>query len=117
MSKYSYIDTSYILDLADNDNEFITDIISDFLSIVPDSISKLDEAVKDASLEQVNFYAHKLKGSFRFIGSNKVGDILFNIEEAAKNELTYDYAGEFKKVQDIYSTVEDELKDFIASLQ
>lgn len=111
-NRYEFIDTTYLNELSDNDEEFIKDIINDFLNIVPESLLELEKAVNNKSIKDINFYAHKLKGSFRFIGSNKIADILFEIEEAAKNESVYNYDEEIFKIKNLYKKAEAELEHF-----
>lgn len=78
--KYQYISLDYITELADDDDDFVIQMIETYLSSIPENLTKLEAAINDRDGEQINFYAHKLKGSFNFIGCLAVGDVFVQIE-------------------------------------
>ena len=77
---YEYLDMEYIHDMADGDDDFLVHIIGVYLRTIPDDVQKLVEVSEQKDIAQVVFYAHKLKGSFNFIGCHKMTDVFDKME-------------------------------------
>jgi HPt (histidine-containing phosphotransfer) domain-containing protein len=82
---YEYLNLDYIFELADGDTSFVKEIIDTFLTSTPINMSLLVQAVAQASATDIIFYAHKLKGSFNFIGSSQMSDTFTLIEAYAEH--------------------------------
>ncbi len=83
--EYAHINTDYIFELADGDPDFLKDIISDVMKTVPANIAQLDDAIVSGNMNDINFLAHKLKGTFLFIGNAMLGDMLNEIERGGQS--------------------------------
>lgn len=73
--KYEYIDLQHLLELADNDPVFVREILGDALVIIPESLDSMKKAAEIEARNDIIFHAHKIKGTFRFIGCNIPADI------------------------------------------
>ncbi|WP_345077143.1 Hpt domain-containing protein [Nemorincola caseinilytica] len=78
--QYIYIDTEHINELTDGDTELIVQILTAAVNTLPDDLQKLTTAINTGNTEHTRFYAHKLKGSFYFIGGRRLGDAFATIE-------------------------------------
>lgn len=72
-------------ELANGDQEFISEMINIFLEDVPDSLKKMNEAMKASDLQTVARQAHKLKPSSGMIGAEITTSLASQIEEIANN--------------------------------
>jgi HPt (histidine-containing phosphotransfer) domain-containing protein len=78
--KYEYIDLGYILEIADGDEDFVAHMLDAYLVSIPENIDKLVAAADVGDCKRVLFCAHTLKGSFNFIGSTAIADMLGTLE-------------------------------------
>ena len=79
--EYKYISLEYLDDMAGGENDFLIEMIDTYLTSIPDSLAKLKIAVESGDGNNIIHYAHKLKGSFNFIGCIQAGAILNEIED------------------------------------
>ncbi len=77
---YEHINLEAINDIADGDAEFIREIIGNYLDSVSDSLRGLEKAIKDEDAVQTAFFAHKLKGSFAFVGAERLQQLASDAE-------------------------------------
>lgn len=87
-------------------NEVIAQKLIDlFKEDMPKLVSQLDLAIDAKELDDIKSLAHKLKGSARNIGANRLGGLaeqiesnLTNIKDQGENKLDLDLASELNKV-------------------
>jgi len=77
---YAYINLEAINDIADGDSEFIREIITNYGETVSNSLEGLSEAISGADAERIVFFAHKLKGSYAFVGADQLHGLVQEIE-------------------------------------
>lgn len=112
---YTHIDPEQINNLGDDDPEFVRDIINDALELMPDSIELLESAIDKADSKEIAFQAHKLKGTFRFLGNKDIGNILEQIEKHP-DSATEELALKMKEVKTGYHYMTQELQDYLSKL-
>lgn len=78
--EYFHINPGYISELGDGDAEFMRDIVSEVLTTVPVTIEALARAIDANNEKEIVFWAHKLKGTFRFTGITALGNLLERME-------------------------------------
>ncbi|MBS1780823.1 MAG: Hpt domain-containing protein [Bacteroidetes bacterium] len=114
---YKYIDLEYIYDMADGDNDFMVEIIGNFLEAMGPNMQKLYDAIATNDRESIIFLAHKLKGSFRFVGCNREGAMMEQIEELIGSDVDI---SEIKKIADMvgdqFNNIQNELIQFQNSI-
>lgn len=113
-NQYKHINLEYISELAGDDNEFIVEIITNYLDTVGPNTNLLYDAVVANDKETIKFLAHKLKGSFRFIGCEELGVIMEQIENSIRQAETTDMLDAVNKIKDGYLNTETELKQVLA---
>lgn len=112
--KYEYVDLDAINDIADGDAEFLKEIINNYFATVSDSIKGLNEAINDHNEERIIFFAHKLKGSFGFVGATVLQQLVMDIETPSAD--INDIRSKFAKMMTMADKAENELKMILDSL-
>lgn len=79
---YKHINLEYLYEIADNEIEFVKEIINDYLSNVPNQFVELEGAVATQDFEATKFIAHKMKSSFQFMGVQKLVELSQQMEMA-----------------------------------
>lgn len=117
MTNYKHISVEAINEMADGENEFIVEILNNCLETMGPNIDILSEGAKTNDTQTVLFQAHKLKGSFRFIGATEIASILETIEhEAAAGTLPANVTDMSLKVKEMYAEIEREIKAMLAGV-
>ncbi len=81
---YKYINLEFIYDMADGEDEFVVEIVNNCLEAIGPNLQKLSEAIQAEDKQTTQFLAHKLRGSFKFIGCNDIGETVGQIEDMMK---------------------------------
>jgi HPt (histidine-containing phosphotransfer) domain-containing protein len=115
-SNYKHINLEYISEMADGDTDFLADIITNCLESIGPNIDTLAEVAKARDAQAILFQAHKLKGSFRFIGNEEPAVVLEKIEHAAKAEQVDGVQDMVAEVAAFYSKSEPELRDVLKQI-
>ncbi len=115
--RYEYLNLDQINELADGDNDFLEELISTCLESIPANLDKLVAAVNDKDTNGILFYAHKLKGSFNFIGTTQLAETFVLMEENAKDTTKYSMMSEWlAEVVRISGKTMSELEDLQSKL-
>lgn len=111
---YKYINLEYLYEVADGDIDFVKEIITDYLSKVPDQFKQLGKVASEGDLEAIKFVVHKMKSSFQFMGVQSLVDYSQQIENAPDESRIkmYELHGEQMKliVEEVLVELEDKLK-------
>lgn len=83
-SPNQYLNLEYLNEMAEGEDEFLIDIIAVYLTSIPGNLKKLAAAIENHDRANMLFFAHKLKGSFNFIGSAQISAVFNEIEELAE---------------------------------
>jgi HPt (histidine-containing phosphotransfer) domain-containing protein len=67
--------------------------VETYLSSIPENVQNLIVALNANNTDNIRFYAHKLKGSFYFIGSEEVGKSFEEIEMNCNDETKHSFIG------------------------
>lgn len=81
------------------DEEMIMDTVRIFTEDAPQTIQSLNEAIKVKTSEDVELYAHSLKGISAMIGANQLHPIAYQLECAGKQNDT-----------DVFDSLFDDIK-------
>jgi HPt (histidine-containing phosphotransfer) domain-containing protein len=81
----SVFNAQRLIDICDGDQDFLAEIIDEFERSSDDLITELDAHVADGDLEAIRQVAHKLKGSSRNIGGDKLAAVCEELELCSKN--------------------------------
>lgn len=107
---YTYIDLSYLYEIADGDSEFIKEMLSDYIEKVPQQFAELRQSIRDQNFEQAHFDAHKVKSSFQFVGVKQLVERAANIEIVSKTANAPSISGDLAMMEPIVGLMLAELK-------
>jgi HPt (histidine-containing phosphotransfer) domain-containing protein len=118
MNKYTYthIDLSYLYEIAEDDKDFITDMISDYIQKVPLQFAELQQAAEEQNFEQTHFIAHKIKSSFQFMGAKQLVELASNIEKVSRTPDTQLIKTDLATMKPVVELVLAELKHQLSIL-
>lgn len=86
-----------LIELSDNDADFIKDMVEMFITEIPKDLEHLAVAIIDDDRERVHEYAHKMKPSIDMFGLECLSDILI-IEAWGKSKDEMDIKEHFMRV-------------------
>jgi HPt (histidine-containing phosphotransfer) domain-containing protein len=113
---YMHINLEYLYEIADNETDFVREIINDYLNKVPNQFSDLEKAVVAHDLENTRFIAHKLKSSFQFMGVQTLVDFSQQMEKAEGDTVAKTYTQCIGQMKPIVDDVLKELKHKLETL-
>ena len=73
-----------ILEVCDGEQDFLQELVSDFLGELPSILQKLETNLAEGNLEQVRIIAHTLKGSCGSLGAMRLLEASRDLEAAAR---------------------------------
>lgn len=79
------VDLNMIYEISGNDETYIVKILQTFLSIMPVTLKRIEEAANDKNWEEVYKAAHYAKSSLSIIKVGEMHKSAFLIEHNAKN--------------------------------
>lgn len=83
IEQYKYVNLDAIDAIADGDREFVNEIIENFLSVVHDDVRELNVALEEQNDQNIVFFAHRLKGTFSFVGAEILQKLTEEIQTSA----------------------------------
>ena len=103
------IDMEEIMEIMDNDTELIRECFDDFINEYPRVIENIQNAISSGDSKSLDAFAHKLKGSLRYLAASKTADIAYELEKKGK---TGDLEGTENLVERLSESC-DGLKEFM----
>lgn len=94
------IDMEEALEIMDGDEELLKEIFDDFINDYPEVIAKIKETIEVGDADNLNSFAHKLKGMLKNVAATRVADIAFELETMGKEQ-------DLSKVADIFDRLEE----------
>ncbi|MES2558520.1 MAG: Hpt domain-containing protein [Bacteroidota bacterium] len=113
---YTHIDLSYLYEIADDDSDFVKEMITDYIQKVPEHFSELLMASKEQNFEQTHFIAHKIKSSFQFMGVTQLVDLASNIEQISETKDAQTIARNLATMEPVVDKVISELRHQLSVL-
>ena len=80
----------YLKEISDGDNDFILDMLNDFIHNTPETLIEIDTYVSSLNWNELHKTVHKFVSTFDFIGATTVIEQLRKIESFAKNNTNVD---------------------------
>lgn len=115
--KYKNINLEFIYEMADGEDEFVTEIITSYLTSIPLTIAKLQDATQAGNAEDITYLGHKLKGSFRFIGANELGDMAERMETNAQSNIDMEnMVAMAAQIADVATLAQKDLEEVLANI-
>lgn len=85
-----HIDLTYLKQLSNGSNEFISQMINVFMAQTPEALANMEKYVNAKDWESLHRVAHKMKPSFSFMGIKELENTIGLIEEHSFNKTNVD---------------------------
>lgn len=79
------LDLKFIQEIGDNDQEFISELISDFKTEIPNYLKEIEKSIAEKDLDKVFFLIHKLKSPINLFGIFQLEKEFNFVAENSKN--------------------------------
>ena len=117
-SNKTYVNLKYLLENADGDMGFVTQMINIFTKQVPESLKDLYREESNKDLVSLKAVSHKMRPSFSAFGIDEGKNILEEIESiCAKNEKVETLVLLIKKLENICDIAAAELKKKLTEIE
>ena len=97
--------------LSDNDPEFVNQILTLFVTEIPEDLIEIKEGIKKKDHKHAYAYAHKVKPSLDLLGLNIAFEEILQIEAWTKAE------GEKKEIKETFKSVKNQVEEAIKELK
>jgi HPt (histidine-containing phosphotransfer) domain-containing protein len=101
---------------VDGDAELLQEIIGIFLTDYPKTMTLIETAVKEQNAENLEHYAHSLKGSASNFGAAKTVELALSLELMGRNKQLENAAANFAQLQQEIGRLDSELKEYRKTL-
>ncbi len=105
------IDFTSLFIVANNDKEFINELIGIFLDQIPDFIKNLNQLFNENNFDKLGREAHTAKSSVMIFGMTNTGKLLNKIEQWAENKNIDEIGPALKIVEKDLDLAKNELMD------
>lgn len=114
----THIDLTYLKQLSNGSNEFITQMISIFMVQTPEAIDLMYKYLQSSEWKLLKGVIHKMKPSFSFMGIKELETIAVSAEKYCETETDLDkLPGLIQRIKEVCSEalreLEEEKKQFI----
>jgi HPt (histidine-containing phosphotransfer) domain-containing protein len=102
------LNLKFIQEIGDNDQEFISELISDFKTEIPNYLKEIEKSIAEKDLDKVVFLIHKLKSPINLFGIFQLEKEFNFIAENSKN-ISFENAELNASLNSIISTAKEAL--------
>lgn len=97
--------------LSDNDPEFVKEILTLFVTEVPEDLAQVKEGIKKKDHKHAYAFAHKIKPSLDLMGMNVAFEEILQVEAWTKTE------GNKKDIMETYKSIKSQVKEAIKEIK
>ncbi|GAA4071658.1 Hpt domain-containing protein [Flavobacterium cheonanense] len=102
---------SKVYALSDNDPEFVMQIISLFVTEVPQDLKQIVQGIKDKDHKQAYAYAHKIKPTLDLLGMTMAYEEILQVEAWTRSE------GKRKEIEATFESIQDQVDKAIKEIK
>ena len=102
---------SKVYALSDNDPEFVMQIISLFVTEVPQDLMQIEQGIKDKDHKQAYAYAHKIKPTLDLLGMTMAYEEILQVEAWTRAE------GKKKEIEATFDSIQDQVDKAIKEIK
>ena len=102
---------SKVYNLSDNDPEFVLQIISLFVTDIPDDLTYIEQGILLKDYKMARSYAHKIKPTFDLMGMNQAYEEILQIEAWASRE------GKRKEINATFESIKIQVEKAIKEIK
>ncbi|MEZ4876839.1 MAG: Hpt domain-containing protein [Flavobacterium sp.] len=100
-----------VYELSDNDPEFVMQIISLFVTEVPEDMKYIEQGIEIKDHKLAYSYAHKIKPTLDLLGMNQAFEEILQVEAWTKRE------GKRKEIDATYDSIKDQVEKAIKEIK
>ena len=97
--------------LSDNDPEFVMQIITLFVTEVPEDLKQIDLGIKTKDHKLAYSYAHKIKPSLDLLGMTVAFEEILQVEAWTKAE------GKRKEINDTFASIQSQIEKAVKEIK
>jgi HPt (histidine-containing phosphotransfer) domain-containing protein len=97
--------------LSDNDPEFVMQIITLFVTEVPQDMKQIDLGIKTKDHKLAYAYAHKIKPSLDLLGMSVAFEEILQVEAWTKRE------GKRKEITDTFESIQSQVEKAVKEIK
>ena len=97
--------------LSDNDPEFVMQIITLFVTEVPEDLKFVEQGIKDKDHKFAYSYAHKIKPSLDLLGMTVAHQEILEVEAWTKRE------GKRKEINDTLESIKSQIEKAVKEIK
>lgn len=97
--------------LSDNDPEFVMQIITLFVTEVPEDLKFVEQGIKDKDHKLAYSYAHKIKPSLDLLGMTVAHQEILEVEAWTKRE------GKRKEIDDTFESIKSQVEKAVKEIK
>lgn len=114
------IDLTYLIEVSDNNSEFMIEMIDIFQAQTPGYVNQLEAALSIEDWKRVSEMAHKIKPTLTFMGVESAMLVMTSIESRARDGVDFEgIKADFEDIKEvlqiIYLKLEDKKKELEAN--
>lgn len=102
---------SKVYALSDNDPEFVMQIISLFVTEVPQDLMQIEQGIKEKDHKQAYAYAHKIKPTLDLLGMTMAYEEILQVEAWTRAE------GKRKEIEATFDSIQDQVDKAIKEIK
>lgn len=100
-----------VYELSDNDPEFVMQIISLFVTEVPEDMKQIEQGIELKDHKLAYSYAHKIKPTLDLLGMNQAFQEILELEAWTKRE------GKRKEIDATYASIKDQVEKTVKEIK
>ena len=97
--------------LSDNDPEFVMQIITLFVTEVPEDMKQIDQGIEEKDHKLAYSYAHKIKPSLDLMGMTVAHQEILEVEAWTKRE------GKRREIKDTFESVKSQVEKAVKEIK
>ena len=97
--------------LSDNDPEFVKQIITLFVTEVPEDMKQIDQGIKNKDHKLAYSYAHKIKPSHDLLGMTVAFEEILQVEAWTKRE------GKRKEIEHTFESIQSQVEKAVKEIK
>ncbi|MFN3968251.1 Hpt domain-containing protein [Flavobacterium sp.] len=97
--------------LSDNDPEFVMQIITLFVTEVPEDMKQIELGIKEKDHKLAYAYAHKIKPTLDLLGMSVAFEEILQVEAWTKRE------GKRKEINDTFESIQSQVEKAIKEIK
>ena len=114
--EYEHINLDYIYDMADDDSDFVAEMIQSCLESLGPNIAMLAEIAKEGDVTVATTLAHKIKGTLMLVTLKSPVNELDKLEHTGAALTPDELVSTANKIASDYIPVEIELKNALTDI-